>query len=363
MLALLTIHFQKFLMPHLRPPTSTAYESDRDSLTEQFNAAEALLKEIQTETAAVRQAVEDQNLKVEQTTQDVDACVKEMREGETKARDEMREIREEVNSIREMLPKMIEKNKESQTQSLSELQQELKSLKALLLSRGPSQPTTPSPSLSSFTGRPSIPSWQLEGYSSTDLGSRTDRNSTVVSSTRVASVASSDLLEEGLSFSTDTQPRNETALRSVSRSSLRVPSYAASHRQQRVLSPFIRTLVTKKYTTDHEAIVFDDTTNIGTIFITEYAQESLGDVVFVELPSEGFRVAAGDQIGAVESVKAASDIYSPVSGTVDEINGGLGEQPNLINKSPEDKGPETCSPTFQLIIQMRFYFYSMALQN
>ena len=94
-------------MPHLRPPTSTAYEGDRDALTQQFDAAEALLKEIQTETAAVREAVETQRLKVEQTTQDVEACVKEMRESETRTRDEMREIREEINSIREMLPKVM----------------------------------------------------------------------------------------------------------------------------------------------------------------------------------------------------------------------------------------------------------------
>lgn len=93
-------------MPHLRPPSSTAYEEDRDALTEQFDAAEKLLKEIQAETAAVRQAVEEQKVKVDQTTQEVDACVKEMREGETRTRDEMREIREEINSIREMLPKV-----------------------------------------------------------------------------------------------------------------------------------------------------------------------------------------------------------------------------------------------------------------
>lgn len=63
---------------------------------------------------------------------------------------------------------MIEKNKESQTQSLGELQQELKSLKALLTSRGPAYPTTPSPSLPSFVGRPSIPAWQLAGSGSTE---------------------------------------------------------------------------------------------------------------------------------------------------------------------------------------------------
>jgi len=151
--------FRKYLLPHLQPPTSTAYEGDRDALTAQFDAAEALLKEIQEETAAVRLAVEEQKEKVELTIQNVEAAVKEMRDGESKTRDEMREIRDEVNNVREMLPKMIEKNKESQTHSLAELQQELKSLKALLLSRGPglSTPTT----LPALTGRPSIPAWQL----------------------------------------------------------------------------------------------------------------------------------------------------------------------------------------------------------
>ncbi|KAF8912725.1 hypothetical protein CPB84DRAFT_1759340 [Gymnopilus junonius] len=146
--------FKKYLLPHLQPPTATAYEEDRDALNAQFDAAEALLKEIQNETSAVRAAVEEQKEKIDQTTED-------MREGETKTRDEMREIREEVSNIREMLPKMIEKNKESQNQSLTELQQEVKSLKALLLSRGPnvpsSSPATPLPLL----GRPSIPAWQL----------------------------------------------------------------------------------------------------------------------------------------------------------------------------------------------------------
>ncbi|EAU93041.1 glycine dehydrogenase [Coprinopsis cinerea okayama7 len=99
-----------------------------------------------------------------------------------------------------------------------------------------------------------------------------------------------------------------------------------------------RTVVTKRYTTDHEAIAFDDSTGIGTVSITDYAQSSLGDVVFVELPSEGTEVAQGDQIGAVESVKAASDIYAPVSGTVEAINEALSSEPSLLNKSPEDKG-------------------------
>ncbi|EJD03872.1 uncharacterized protein FOMMEDRAFT_19206 [Fomitiporia mediterranea MF3/22] len=127
------------------------------------------------------------------------------------------------------------------------------------------------------------------------------------------------------------------ALRTASRSSpIRAAALAAARRPQS-FSPFVRTLVTKKYTSDHETISFDDATNIGTVSITDYAQSSLGDVVFVELPAVGTKVSKGDQIGAVESVKAASDIYSPVSGTVEEINSGLADQPGLINKSPEDK--------------------------
>ncbi|KAK7463654.1 peroxisomal membrane protein pex14 [Stygiomarasmius scandens] len=160
--------FKKYLSPHLQPPDSTAYEEDRDALTAQFDKAEALLKEIQAETAAVKAAVEEQREKVDQTTKDVEEVVSEMRQGEVRTRDEMREIRDEINTIRDMLPKMIEKNKETQTQSLAELQQELKSLKALLLSRGPTAstltPTTPA------IGRPSIPAWQLAGSpSSTPL--------------------------------------------------------------------------------------------------------------------------------------------------------------------------------------------------
>ena len=173
---------QKYLLPHLKPPSSTAYESDKESLTAQFDAAEALLKDIQAETNAVRAATEDQKAKVEKATAEVEAAVKKMREGEDQTRDEMREIRQEVDTIQEMLPKvgvfnimlssltngfkMLEKNKEAQAQGLAELQQELKSLKTLLLSRGPpvsASGTSTPPSLPAFTGRPSIPAWQLAG--------------------------------------------------------------------------------------------------------------------------------------------------------------------------------------------------------
>ncbi|WRT68085.1 glycine cleavage system H protein [Kwoniella shivajii] len=93
-----------------------------------------------------------------------------------------------------------------------------------------------------------------------------------------------------------------------------------------------------RYTTDHEWVSFDSNTNIGTVGITDYAQKALGDVVFVELPGQGAEVAQGDSIGAVESVKAASDIYAPVSGIIEEINETLADQPGLLNKAPQGDG-------------------------
>ena len=93
-------------MPHLQPPSATVYEDDRDALTAQFDAAEALLKEIKAETAAVRAAVEEQKERVDKTTEDVEAVVREMRDGEAKTLDDLREIRDEVDNIRDMLPKV-----------------------------------------------------------------------------------------------------------------------------------------------------------------------------------------------------------------------------------------------------------------
>ncbi|PPQ64403.1 hypothetical protein CVT26_002110 [Gymnopilus dilepis] len=101
---------------------------------------------------------------------------------------------------------------------------------------------------------------------------------------------------------------------------------------------FTRLAHTKRYTAEHEVVNFDDETGVGIVSITDHAQSVLGDVVFVELPQVGTEVSQGDQLGAVESVKAASDIYAPVSGKVEEINETLAGEPGLLNKSPEDKG-------------------------
>jgi len=83
----------------------------------------------------------------------------------------------------------------------------------------------------------------------------------------------------------------------------------------------------RKYTKEHEWITPD-----GTIGITHYAQESLGDIVFVDLPKVGTEIAAGKTFGTVESVKAVSDLFAPASGTVAEVNGTLATSPENVNK-------------------------------
>jgi glycine cleavage system H protein len=88
----------------------------------------------------------------------------------------------------------------------------------------------------------------------------------------------------------------------------------------------------RKYTKEHEWIQANG--NSATVGITDYAQESLGDIVFVEVPTVGSEVAAGKTFGTVESVKAVSDLFSPVSGIVTEVNGDLATSPEKVNKDP-----------------------------
>jgi len=85
-----------------------------------------------------------------------------------------------------------------------------------------------------------------------------------------------------------------------------------------------------KYTKEHEWIKPDGSS--ATVGITDYAQESLGDIVFVDLPKLGSEITAGKTFGTVESVKAVSDLFAPVSGTVTEVNGDLATAPEKINK-------------------------------
>ncbi|CEJ04471.1 Putative Glycine cleavage system H protein [Rhizopus microsporus] len=114
----------------------------------------------------------------------------------------------------------------------------------------------------------------------------------------------------------------------------------------RVIRPYIpvaptawtafRGYATKKYTAAHEWISVEN--DIGTVGITDHAQRNLGDVVFVETLAVGEKISAEERVGTVESVKAVSDIYTPVSGEIVEVNTDVQDDPTLINQSAEDKG-------------------------
>lgn len=90
------------------------------------------------------------------------------------------------------------------------------------------------------------------------------------------------------------------------------------------------------YTKEHEWVAVDG--DIGTVGITRYAQEQLGDIVFVELPEVGKTLAKGGEAAVVESVKAASDVYAPVSGDVTAVNESLTDAPATVNEDAEGKG-------------------------
>ncbi|AIY86293.1 glycine cleavage system protein H [Thermotoga sp. 2812B] len=92
----------------------------------------------------------------------------------------------------------------------------------------------------------------------------------------------------------------------------------------------------KKYTKTHEWVVVED--KVATVGITNHAQEQLGDVVYVDLPEVGREVKRGEVVASIESVKAAADVYAPLSGKIVEVNEKLDTEPELINKDPEGEG-------------------------
>ncbi|WP_260598010.1 glycine cleavage system protein GcvH [Sphingomonas endolithica] len=94
--------------------------------------------------------------------------------------------------------------------------------------------------------------------------------------------------------------------------------------------------MSRYFTQDHEWI--DVTGDVGTVGISDYAQSQLGDIVFVDVPEAGKTLTKGDDAAVVESVKAASDVYAPASGTVLEGNAALADTPNLVNEEPETNG-------------------------
>jgi len=92
----------------------------------------------------------------------------------------------------------------------------------------------------------------------------------------------------------------------------------------------------RRYTKEHEWLLVDG--DYGTVGITDYAQDQLGDIVFVELPGPGTTVKYMEKFGEIESVKAVSELFSPVSGEVTEVNPELADKPQLVNESPYDEG-------------------------
>ena len=92
----------------------------------------------------------------------------------------------------------------------------------------------------------------------------------------------------------------------------------------------------RRYTNEHEWVRADD--GVGTVGITDYAQDQLGDIVYVDLPAPGTSVKQSDKLGEIESVKAVSDLFSPVSGEVVDVNEGVNDHPELGNQSPYEEG-------------------------
>ena len=91
-----------------------------------------------------------------------------------------------------------------------------------------------------------------------------------------------------------------------------------------------------RYTEDHEWVRIEG--DVATVGITEYAQEQLGDIVFVDLPEAGAEMAQGDEAAVIESVKAASDIYAPITGEVGEVNDSLDAEPAIVNQDAQGEG-------------------------
>jgi len=93
-----------------------------------------------------------------------------------------------------------------------------------------------------------------------------------------------------------------------------------------------------RFTKEHEWIALEDGSDVVTVGITDFAAGELGDIVFVELPEVGTTVESMQTIGTIEAVKTVADLYSPVTGVVKEINGGLEDNPEVVNKSPFEDG-------------------------
>lgn len=190
---------KKYLMPHLQPPNANVLEADLDSLTAKYDEVASQLQALDAQTLAVKQGLDEQKADVEKSIKEVEDCVKAVRDNEKRRDGELDQIKDDVEAIRKELGSLFEKSKQAQTNSLSDLQSELKSLKSLFVSRGgmgggangangsastagsTARPyrvgygagSYGSPAVGTPTGevtppqlpKPSIPAWQLAGAS------------------------------------------------------------------------------------------------------------------------------------------------------------------------------------------------------
>ncbi|WVQ86214.1 hypothetical protein IAT38_008382 [Cryptococcus sp. DSM 104549] len=194
----LTALAKKYLVPHLRPPSTTAFQSTSTALTAQYDEAVKLLNELNEETTKLQASIEEDRDRVNQVVGDVEEAVKGLKDGEERWRGEMRDIRGEVESVRELVPKMIEKHAQTQSTALADLQSEIRSLKTLIAARqqapppphssapGSSQPSSTTSAANALlgprggSGKASIPAWQMApSSSSASLASATDSTGAV----------------------------------------------------------------------------------------------------------------------------------------------------------------------------------------
>ncbi|GAA5827586.1 hypothetical protein JCM11251_001745 [Rhodosporidiobolus azoricus] len=183
---------QKFLLPSLQPPSETDLESAQHALEAKYDEAALVLKTLQENTDAIAASLDEQKEQVEKELEEVKKAVEEVREGERKRDEWARKVESQVDEMAKSLPNLLDKHTSSQTQSLADLQAELKSLKSLLIARRPVA-SSPSGTLASTPGAggaagstshlpfgikpPGLPSWQLKGSSATPAASSSSSGS------------------------------------------------------------------------------------------------------------------------------------------------------------------------------------------
>ncbi|WVQ63515.1 uncharacterized protein L199_001668 [Kwoniella botswanensis] len=185
----LSVLAKKYLLPHLKPPSTTTFQSTSQSLTDSYDEASKLLTDLTEQTGKLQSSIEEDKERVNNVIEQVELAMSSVKSNEEKWTEELRDIRSEVENVRELVPKLIEKHSSSQSSALTDLQNELRSLKTLLIARqgqGQAQPagsSSPSPSnsgVSSTTAAANalltprgkgIPAWQLPANNPSPTGS------------------------------------------------------------------------------------------------------------------------------------------------------------------------------------------------